>query len=334
MRRPPLRLLLLFALLGAALIVRQARAADAFTFGLDWKAEAEYGGYYQALANGIYKRHGLDVTIREGGPQINQAQLMLAGRLDAAIASNSYLALNFVRENIPFVAVAAIFQKDPAVVIAHPDQGHDNFASLRDAPFLITADTRNGWWTFLRAKYGYSDSQIRLYTFNLAPFLTNPKAVQQGYLGSEPYAIEQTAHFKPVVLLVADAGFNGYGNLIATSEKLIKEKPDLVQRFVAASIEGWHSYLHDDPGPANALIKAANPEMTDGLLAYGRRAMIEHGIVESGDAATQGIGAMTDARWRSLGESAIKDGLYDKGLDVSRAFTLRFVDHGAGLPGH
>ncbi len=334
MRRPPLCLLVLSVLLGAALIVRQARAADAFTFGLDWKAEAEYGGYYQALATGIYKKHGLDVTIREGGPQINQAQLMLAGRLDAVIASNSYLALNFVRAKIPFVAVAAIFQKDPAVIIAHPDQGHDSFAALKDAPFLITADTRNGWWTFLRAKYGYADSQIRPYTFNLAPFLTDRRAVQQGYLGSEPYGIEQTAHFKPVVLLVADAGFNGYGNLIATSEKLIKERPDLVQRFVTASIEGWRSYLHDDPGPANALIKAANPEMTDGLLAYGRRAMIEHGIVESGDAATQGIGAMSDARWRSLGEGAIKDGLYDKGLDVTRAYTLRFVGHGAGLPGH
>ena len=170
---------------------------DRVTFGLDWKAEAEYGGYYQAVATGIYAKHGLEVTIRQGGPQVNQTQLLLAGKLDFNIASNSYLALNLAQENLPFPAVAAMFQKDPSVLLAHPGQGNDSFEALKGKPIMIGADTRAGWWNFLRAKFGYTDAQIRPYTFNLAPFLADKAAIQQGYLGSEPYAIKQQAEFRP-----------------------------------------------------------------------------------------------------------------------------------------
>src|SRR6201996_4288837 len=221
-----------------------AQANDKVVFGLDGKAEAEYGGYYQAVATGIYAKHGLDVTIQEGGPQVNHAELLLAGRLDFNISSTSFLALNFVKENIPFRAVAAVFQKDPSVLIAHPGQGNDSFPALKGKPIMISGDTRVGWWTFLRSKFGYSDSQIRPYTFNLAPFLANKAAIQQGYLGSEPYSVKQQGGFDPVVLLVADAGYQGYSSLIATSDKNIQQRPDLVKRFVDASIEGWYSYLY------------------------------------------------------------------------------------------
>src|ERR1700761_6421074 len=184
-----------------------AQANDKVVFGLDGKAEAEYGGFYQAVANGIYAKHGLDVAIQEGGPQVNHTQLLLAGRLDFNICSNSFLALNFVKEHIPFRTVAAMFQKDPSVLIAHPGQGNDSFPSLKGKPIMISADTRVGWWTFLKAKFGYTDSQIRPYTFNLAPFLANKAAIQQGFLGSEPFSIQQASHETPVVLLMADAGF-------------------------------------------------------------------------------------------------------------------------------
>jgi NitT/TauT family transport system substrate-binding protein len=308
-----------------------AQANDKITFGLDWKAEAEYGGYYQAVATGIYARHGLDVTIREGGPQVNHPQLLLAGRLDFNITSNAFLALNFVKENIPFRTVATAFQRDPAVLIAHPGQGNDSFEALKGKPIMISGDTRVGWWNFLKAKFGYSDSQIRPYTFNLAPFLADKTAVQQGYLGSEPFSIKQQAHFDPVVLLVADAGFTGYSSLIATSDKKIEQQPDLVQRFVNASIEGWYSYLYGDPAPANALIKQANPEMTDALIAYGIASMKAHGIVDSGDAATLGIGAMTAERWKDFYEATSDQGLYPKGLNVTKAYTLRFVNQKVGM---
>jgi NitT/TauT family transport system substrate-binding protein len=307
------------------------RADDKVTFGLDWKAEAEYGGYYQAVATGIYAKHGLDVTIREGGPQVNHTQLLLAGRLDFNISSNSFMALNFAKENIPFRAIAGMFQKDPAVLIAHPDQGNDGFPALKGKPIMISADARVSWWTFLKAKFGYSDSQIRPYTFNLAPFLADKGAIQQGYLGSEPFSIEQEAHFKPVVLLIADAGFTGYASMIATSDKKIEQQPDLVKRFVDASIEGWYSYLYGDPAPGNALIKQANSEMSDALIAYGISSMKAHGILDSGDALKMGIGAMTAERWAAFYQAASDAGIYPKGLDVTKAYTLQFVDQKVGM---
>jgi NitT/TauT family transport system substrate-binding protein len=315
----------------AAPAMAQTPSPAKLAFGLDWKAEAEYGGYYQALATGIYARRGLDVTIRQGGPQVNQAQLLLAGRLDFALASNSYLVLNLAREKLPVVAVAAMFQKDPSVLIAHPGQGNDSFEALRGKPILIGADTRLGWWNFLRARFGYTDEQIRPYTFNLAPFLANKAAVQQGYLGSEPYAIRTEAKFDPVVLLLADAGFDGYGNIVTARAELVTGKPDLVQRFVDASIEGWYSYLYGDPAPADALIKRENPEMTDGLLAYGRQVMKDRGIVDSGDAATLGIGAMTEARWTAFVRTMLEQKLYPAELDWKAAVTDRFVNKGVGL---
>jgi len=271
------------------------------------------------------------VTIQQGGPQVNHTQLLLAGRLDFNITSNSFLALNFVKENIPFRAVASVFQKDPAVLIAHPGEGNDSFAALKGKPIMISADTRAGWWGFLAAKYGYSDSQIRPYTFNLAPFLASKQAIQQGYLGSEPFSIKEAAHFDPVVLLMADAGFKGYASMIATSDKKIEQQPDLVKRFVDASIEGWYSYLYGDPAPGNALIKQANPEMTDALIAYGRTSMISHGILDSGDALTTGIGAMTAERWADFYQTTSDAGVYPKGLDVTKAYTLQFVNHKVGM---
>jgi NitT/TauT family transport system substrate-binding protein len=323
----------LAAVLIAVLFSGHAWAEDKVTFGLDWKAEAEYGGYYQAVATGIYARHGLNVEIRQGGPLVNHTQLLLAGRLDFNITGNGFLSLNFVKENIPFRAVAAIFQKDPAVLIAHPNQGNDNFAALKGKPIMISNDTRVGWWNFIKARYGYADSQIRPYTFNLGPFLADPHAIQQGYLGSEPFSIKEQAHIDPVVMLIADAGFKGYASLIATSDKMIKDKPDLVQRFIDASVEGWYSYLNGDPSPGNKLIKEANPEMTDALIAYGISSMKDHGILTSGDAAKLGIGAMTAQRWADFYQATAAEGLYPKGMDISKAYTLQFVDKKVGMDG-
>jgi NitT/TauT family transport system substrate-binding protein len=322
----------IFLFLGAAMLaaIPLGRAADQVTFGTDWKAEAEHGGYYQAIATGIYQKHGLAVTLRQGGPQVNHAQLLAAGRLEFNEAPNSFVSLNYVKENIPMVAVAALFQKDPSVLIAHAGVGNDSLAALKGKPIMISTDTRAGWWLFLKAKFGYSDDQIRPYTFNVAPFLVDKNAVQQGYLTSEPFLIEQQ-HVEPKVFLIADAGYASYGSLIQTSRKLVEEKPELVQRFVDASIEGWYSYLYGDPAPANALIKQDNPEMTDALLAYARAKIKENGIVDSGEAETGGIGAMTDARWRDFFNVMTEQGLYPKDLDYKRGYTAQFVNKRVGM---
>jgi NitT/TauT family transport system substrate-binding protein len=307
-----------------------AAAAETVNFGTDWKAEAEHGGYYQAIATGIYKRYGLDVHLRPGGPQVNHSQLLAAGALDFNIASNSFVPLNYVQQNIPMVAVAAMFQKDPSVLIAHPGQGSDSLAALKGKPIMIGSDTRVTAWQFLKQKFGYTDDQIRPYAFSVAPFLADPHAIQQGYLASEPFTIAK-AGAKPVVMLLADAGYSSYGALIETSQKLVREKPDLVQRFIDASIEGWYSYLYGDPGPANELIKRDNPEMTDELLAYARETMKQNGIIDSGDAKKDGIGAMTEERWRDFFETMVKAGIYPSGLDFHRAFTLQFVNKKVGM---
>src|SRR5215472_14386431 len=325
-----MRILIGIVVWAVANIAVAVAAADQVSFGTDWKAEAEHGGYYQAIATGLYEKHGLSVTLRQGGPQVNHAQLLAAGRLDFNEAPNSFVGLNYVKEKIPMVAVAALFQKDPSVLIAHAGVGNDALAALKGKPIMISTDTRAGWWLFLKAKFGYSDDQIRPYTFNVAPFLVDKNAVQQGYLTSEPFLIEKQ-NVEPKVFLLADAGYSSYGSLIQTSRKLVEEKPDLVQRFVDASIEGWYSYLYGDPSPANSLIKRDNPEMTDDVLAYARAKIKEHGIVDSGDAEKGGIGAMSDGRWRDFFNVMAEQGLYPKDLDYNRAYTMQFVNKRVGM---
>ena len=307
-----------------------AWAEDKVTFGTNWKAQAEHGGFYQAVATGLYRKAGLDVTIRMGGPQVNHPQLLAAGVIDFNIGSSSFGALNYVQGAIPMVTVAAIFQKDPQVLISHPGQGNDTLAAMKGKPILIGAGSRATFWNFLKAKYGYTDDQIRPYTFNMAPFLADKSAIQQGYLTSEPYKIEQ-AGAKPLVHVLADAGYSSYSCAIETSWKLVREKPDLVQRFVNASIEGWYSYLYGDPGPGNALIKKDNPDMTDDVIAYGIAALKKHGVVDSGEAKTLGIGAMTDARWKEFLATMAGIGLYPRDLDLTKAYTLAFVNRKVGM---
>jgi NitT/TauT family transport system substrate-binding protein len=310
--------------------VHCARALDRVTLGTDWKAEAEHGGYYQAMATGLYQKHGIDLVLRQGGPQVNQSQLLAAGRIEFSIASNSFIPLNFAKSEIPMIAVAALFQKDPAVLIAHKGVGNDSLAALKGKPIMVGGDTRVGWWLFLKAKFGYTDDQIRTYDFNIAPFLANPNAVQQGYLTSEPYLVEK-AGTSPNVFLIADEGYASYASVIETSQKLVAEKPDLVQRFIDASIEGWYSYVYGDPAPGNALIKKDNPEESDELLAYAIAKMKQYGIVDSGDSQKEGIGAMSDARWQSFFEVMAGEGLYPKDMDYRKAYTLRFVNRRVGM---
>ena len=319
------------ALMATLIAPLSAQALDKVHFGINWVAEAEYGGFYQAVATGIYAKHGLEVTIKQGGPQVNQAQLLLSGRLDLNIASNSFQAMNFVKENLPFRAVAAMYQKSPSVLIAHPGQGNDDFASLKGKPILISGETRVGWWNFLKAKFAYTDNQIRPYTFNLAPFLADKKAVQQGLLGSEPFSIQEATGEAPVVMLVADAGFTGYGSLITASDKTIQERGDVVQRFLDASFEGWYSYLYGDPARGDALIRKENPEMPQNLIDYSRESLKKHAILDSGDAIENGIGAMSPERWKAFYEQTQAEGLYQPDLDPSKAYTLQFVNKGVGI---
>jgi NitT/TauT family transport system substrate-binding protein len=308
-----------------------AQTLDKVSYQTNWRAQAEHGGFYFAVANGIYKKYGIDADIRMGGPQQNPSQLLLGGRVDM-IMSNSIEAINYAREGLPFLCIAAIFQKDPQVIISHPGVGHDSFDKLKGKPFLIGAGGRSSYWPFLRKKFGYSDEQVRPYTFNMAPFLADSQLSQQGFLSSEPFAIRK-AGVEPVVHLIADAGFENYQTTINISKKMVDEKKDLVQRFVTATMEGWAAYMKAGPAnaAADALIKKDNPDMDQEKIDYAIKVMNERGIVVSGDALKLGIGAMTDARWTSFFNSMVDVGVFDKSVDVKKAYSLDFINKGAGI---
>jgi NitT/TauT family transport system substrate-binding protein len=328
----PTQLIALCATVLAACFAGSARATDKVSIITSWLAEAEHGGFYQALATGIYAKYGLDVTVRQGGPQLNTGQMLAAGAVDFRIDPNSIGALNFVKNDVPVVAVAAIFQKDPQVLIAHPDVGINTLSDMKGHPIAISRGAVESWWRILAAKYGFEDIQIRPYTFQIGPFLLDKNLVQQGYITSEPFAIEQEGHFSPKVFLLTDsAGYGSYGASIETTKAMVDTRPDLVQHLIDASIEGWYNYLYDDPSPANALIKKDNPDMTDAQIAYSYARMKEYGVVDSGDAKRLGIGAMTDARWQSFFDSAAAVGIVPKDMDFKKAYTLRFVDKEHGM---
>ncbi|NWH09220.1 MAG: ABC transporter substrate-binding protein [Alphaproteobacteria bacterium] len=323
-------ILLMLTLLLVGSTARGEEARVTVTFLTDWKAQAEHGGFYQALAEGRYAARGLDVQIIQGGPSINIPQLMAAGSAQFGIGSNSFIPLNLVEAGAPVKAVAAIFQKDPQVLITHPRADVNSIADMKGKPIMVSDATIGAFWIWLRAKFGFSDDQIRKYTFNLAPFLSDETAIQQGYLSSEPYLIEREGGFEPEVYLLSDEGYPGYACFILASQAMITEHPEIVQAFVDASIEGWMSYLYGDPSPANALILRDNPEMTTDVIASAIAKMHEYGIVDSGDTAGLGIGAMSDARMEEFFTLMAQNGVYRSDLPYTEGYTLQFVNKGAG----
>jgi NitT/TauT family transport system substrate-binding protein len=306
-----------------------AQTLDKVTFGTNWVAEAEHGGFYQAAADGTYKNYRLDVTIIPGGPNVNNRILLPAGKLDFFMSANSLQAFDAAEQNIPTVSVAAIFQKDPQVLLAHPDVA--SFDDLKTRTLFVSKEGMASYFQWLKADFGFKDSQVKPYTFNPQPFLVDKRSAMQGYVTSEPYAVEKRGGFKPKIFLLADKGFDSYSTLIETRRDLIENKPDLVQRFVDASVIGWYNYLYGDNKAANALIRKHNPEMSDELLAYSVAKMKEYGIVDSGDTAKLGIGALTDARMKSFFDKMVRVGVTKPNVDYRRAYSTQFVNKGVGL---
>jgi len=323
---------ILFAALGFA--ITPAFALDKVTFATNWLAEAEHGGFYQALADGTYEKYGLDVTILQGGPQANNKLLLAAGKIEFNLGANMIQAFDAAAQNIPIVAVAALFQKDPFILMSHPGVGLDRLEDLPKATAFIGKDALVSVYQWLRTAYGFKEEKVKPYTFNAAPFIADKGSIQQGYATSEPYAVERQGKFKPNVFLLADYGYDSYSTTIETRRDLIEKNPDLVQRFVDASAIGWINYIHGDNAKANALIRRDNPDIGEDLLAYSVAKMKDYGIVESGDALELGVGAMTDARMQSFFAKMAAAKLFAPDLDYKRAYTLQFVNKGAGLDLH
>jgi NitT/TauT family transport system substrate-binding protein len=312
-----------FALAGAAF----GQAPQKLSFLTNWFAQAEHGGFYQAIAEGLYRKHGLDVTVRMGGPQVNGMQLLLAGQADLFMGYDIQVLLGR-QENLPLVTVAASFQKDPVVLIAHPDV--KKIEDLKGRPIYISSASNTTFWPWLVARYGFTDDQKRPYSFSVQPFLADKRSATQGYATSEPFLVEK-AGVKPTVFLLADLGYPPYAQTVVATESFLAKNGDAVKRFVRATAEGYKSYLAN-PAPANALIRKANPEMTEDLLAFGVKSIQAYGIVGGGDAAKQGIMTMTDARWKQTFDFMVKAGLLKAGVDYRKAYSLDYVRDVKVLP--
>lgn len=304
-----------------------AHALDRVVFGTDWLAQAEHGGFYQAVAEGIYEKHGLDVTIKMGGPQVNGLQLLAAGQLDVAMADGLQV-INAVEHDVPLVAIAATFQKNPTAIIAHP--GVAKLEDLRGKPIAIASAANTTFWPWLVARFGFEDGQKRPYAFSVQPFLADKTLSQQGFATSEPFSIEKGG-IKPMVFLLADFGYPPYSEALVVRRDTLAKRADVLARFVRASAEGWKSYLAN-PAPGNALIKKANPQISDELLAYGVRKMREHAIVTGGDAKRDGLLSMTDTRWRATIDFLKLTRLAKPNVDYSKAWSLAVVRNVKVLP--
>ncbi|MBA2589197.1 MAG: ABC transporter substrate-binding protein [Alphaproteobacteria bacterium] len=307
-----------------ASLLQPAAAATTIRFVTDWKAQAEHGGFYQALAEGLYAKRGLEVKIIQGGPDVNVPQLLAGGAADFGMGSNSFISLNMVRTGVPVRAVMAIFQKDPQVLMSHPRRDINSLADMRGKPVLVSSATMSAFWPWLRAKFGFSDKQIRKYTYNLAPFIQDPNAIQEGYLTSEPFTVQQQAHFTPKIFLLSDYGYPGYANMVLVPQKWIDTDRKSVQAFVDATRDGWLHYL-ENPHLGNALIRRQNPDITDAILKQALDKMKEHEMILSGDGRAFGLGSMTRAQWKRFYDTMASEGIYPKGLDYTKAYDLSFV---------
>ena len=314
---------------GLAIMATPALAADKVSFGTNWLAEAEHGGYYQAVADGTYAKYGLDVTIVQGGPQADGELLLASGKIDFYMGSSLLNTFFAIDQGVPLVAVAAHFQKDPQMLMSHPGVGLDKLPDLAHSPAFIGKGAP--FYDWLVSAYGFSWDNVKPYTFNPAPFIADKKSVQQGYVTSEPYAVEREGHFKPNIFLFADYGYSTYATTVQTRADVVAKKADMVQRFVDASTIGWYNYMYGDNKKANELIKKDNPDMTDDQIAFSIAKMKEYGLVDSGDTLKLGVGAMTDARVTDFFDKMVKAGVIKKDLDYKKAYTLQFVNKGVGL---
>ena len=326
-----LTLALVISLSLAVLPAGAQTTLDKVSFGTNWVPEAEHGGFFQAVADGTYQRYGLDVTIVPGGPNANNRMLLISGKLDFFMAANTLMSFDAVANSVPVVTVAAIFQKDPQVFLSHPESKITKLEQLKPLTLFVSKEGITSYFQWLKSEYGFSEAKVKPYTFNPQAFIATPQSAMQGYVTSEPFAVEKAANFKPGIILLADYGFNSYSTLIETRRELTDKKPDLVQRFVDASIIGWYNYLYGNNAPGNALIKKLNPEMTDELLAFSVGKMKEYGIVDSGDTLRDGIGAMSDERATSFFDKMVRAGVVRPDIDFRKAYTLRFINKGVGL---
>lgn len=271
------------------------------------------------------------MEIVPGGPQVNNGAMLMAGKIDFYMAGNLLAPFNAVAEGIPVKIVAAHFQKEPQIIMTHPGKVK-SFEDLKTLDKLFLGDDGfQSYYQWMITAFGFTPEARVPYTFNPAPFIADVNSGQQGYITSEPFAVEKEGGFKPDIWVLADAGFSTYATLVQTMAETVETKPEVVKCFVEASNKGWADYLYGDPAPANALIMAANPDMPADQIAFSLQTMMDYGIVDSGTALAQGIGAIDPAQVEDFYTKMIAAGVVKAGLDLGAVYTTEFSNTGIAL---
>ena len=316
------------AVINLAPVLLNAEAQDNLTkikFATDWRAQAEQGGFYHALALGLYEDRGLDVEIIQGNAGINIPRLLAAKEIEFGMGSNSFVPLNMLGAGIPAKAVMASFQKDPQIIMTHSSSTIRSLNEMVDKPIMISENSIGAFWVWLKSKYLFNDKQIRRKTFSLAPFLVNKESILQGYLTSEPYLVEQELGEEPNIFLLSDYGFPGYGAMILARNDIIENNPEVVKAFVEASILGWKKYIYENPDAGNDLILRENKEMTKEIIFQAIDKIKEYNLISNED-EYQDIGLMEDERWKLFFETMSNYNVYSKELNWKDSYTLDFIE--------
>lgn len=296
------------------------------TFATDWKAQAEQGGFYQALAAGLYAEKGLNVKIIQGNSNVNVPRLIASNTVEFGIGSNSFIPLNMAENKIPGKAIMAIFQKDPQIIMTHSSSNVESLEDMVGLPIMISDASIGAFWLWLKFKYGFDDSQIRKKTFSLAPFLSNKSSIQQGYLTSEPFLVEKETGLAPKIFLLSDYGYPSYGAMVLASQKIIEDQPMIVKKFVDASIEGWRQYIYEDPTLGNELIMIENTEMKEDILLQAIKKIRSYNLISNEISQGRNIGLMTEKKWKDFFMTMSRNGVYKKDLQWKNSFTLEFIE--------
>ena len=299
---------------------RRARANAKVRLLTNWFAEPEHGGFYHAVATGLYDKAGLDVELRQGGPSLNVMQLLAGGEADVVMSYDIQI-MTASEKGIPVKAIFTCFQFDLIGLLTRPDV--NSLAELKGRKVYFAGSGYSTYWPWLKQKYGYTDDMAGPKASNLQTFITDPTSAVAGYITSEPYVAEQH-NIATKFFLFANDGYPTYANTMATTADFIKNNPDAVAAFTRASLEGWKAYMQD-PTAGNALIKKINTNMDDGQINFGLKKIREVKAIESGDAATMGIGVITPERWQKTRDFLVSANLLAAGTDTTQSMTTQFV---------
>jgi NitT/TauT family transport system substrate-binding protein len=312
----------LLALIAGSTPLPAQQAADAplkkISLLLDWYPQAEQGGYYYAVVNGLYKKAGLDVDIIPISPNVVGGAQLMTGRVQFSLTTSADV-LTARSRGLPLVAVMAAMQHDPKGVIVHAESPIHSFADL-DGHALAVAPG-SAWFRYIVQKYHLSHIQENRLTLNNAYFLHDPNYSQECYVTAEPYFIEKSGQ-KVRTLLVKDTGFDNY-RVVATSDSFLANNKDVVKAFVAATIAGWQGYFKD-PTATDAEIKKRNPEMTQGQMDYTFKVLVDDHFIDGDASHGETIGQINMTRVKDQYQILRSLNVLPDDFDYTKAFDTEY----------